>query len=123
MTRTYTVRTQFPFTGFFEPVANLPHLNVAKAGGSIPVRFSLGGNRGLAIIAPGYPTSGAIACVGIPDELASTETPGASTLTYDPVTDRYQYVWKTQKAWAGTCRQFVLKLVDGSVHSANFSFK
>jgi hypothetical protein len=31
-------------------------------------------------------------------------------------------VWKTSKAWAGTCRKFVLTLADGTVHSALFRF-
>ena len=33
------------FQGFFPPVANPPHVNVAKAGRAIPVKFSLGGTR------------------------------------------------------------------------------
>jgi hypothetical protein len=35
----------FPFRGFFQPVDNLA-LNVAKAGSGIPVKFSLGGDKG-----------------------------------------------------------------------------
>lgn len=33
-----------------------------------------------------------------------TTTPGASTLAYDPVSGTYSYVWKTDKAGAGTGR-------------------
>ena len=29
---------------------------------------------------------------------------------------------KTDKKWSGTCRDFVLKLDDGSVHTARFEF-
>jgi hypothetical protein len=29
-------------------------------------------------------------------------------------------VWKTDKAWAGTNRQLVVKLADGTSHVANF---
>jgi hypothetical protein len=51
--------TPFPFTGFFQPVdnprANDDVVNRAKAGQAIPVKFALGGNRGLAIFKPGYP--------------------------------------------------------------------
>ena len=36
--------------------------------------------------------------------------------------DQYTYVWKTNKAWAGTCRQLVVKLDDGTYHRANFNF-
>ena len=43
----------FNFTGFFQPVDNLPAINVAAAGSSIPVKFSLGGNHGPRDILPG----------------------------------------------------------------------
>jgi hypothetical protein len=33
------------------------------------------------------------------------------------------YVWKTDKAWAGTCRQLVIWFVDGTVARATFKFK
>jgi CheY-like chemotaxis protein len=39
---------------------------------------------------------------------------GGSNLTYDASSDTYTYIWKTDKAWKGTCRQFVLGLKDGS---------
>jgi hypothetical protein len=31
-------------------------------------------------------------------------------------------VWKSDKSWAGTCRQLQVKLADGSLHVANFNF-
>jgi hypothetical protein len=31
-------------------------------------------------------------------------------------------MWKTERKWAGSCREFVLKLDDGSVHVAQFEF-
>ena len=57
------------------------------------------------------------------DPLEETATPGESGLSYSPGADRYHYVWKTEKAWAGTCRQLSVKLVDNTVHSATFQFK
>ena len=36
--------------------------------------------------------------------------------------EKYTYVWKTSSAWAGTCRKFVLTLVDGTSHAALFKF-
>ena len=44
-------------------------------------------------------------------------------LTYDPVSGQYSYIWKTNKAWAGTCRQLLVTLDDGTVHKAYFKFK
>jgi hypothetical protein len=57
------------------------------------------------------------------DAIESTVTAGGSSLTYDALTDTYTYVWKTEKAWANTCRQFILGLSDGSSHRAVFQFK
>ena len=48
----YTVG--YRFSGFFPPVDNPPILNVANAGSSVPVIFSLGGNQGLAILAASF---------------------------------------------------------------------
>ena len=42
---------QCPFVGFFQPVDNLPTLNVVNAGRAIPVKFGLGGDYGLSIFA------------------------------------------------------------------------
>jgi len=124
----------YTFSGFFRPVDN-PDVatNKAKAGSAIPVRFSLGGDQGLDIFATGtdnnnntftYPTSTAITC-GSTDQLDAIEetvTAGGSSLQYDSSLDQYTYVWKTDKAWAGTCRQLVVKLDDGTYHRANFEF-
>src|SRR6185436_4110875 len=39
----------YSFTGFYQPVDNLPTLNIVNAGKAIPVKFSLGGFQGLDI--------------------------------------------------------------------------
>ncbi len=119
------VQTQpFSFNGFFPPVDNQPTLNVAKAGSAIPVKFSLGGNKGLNIFAQGYPVSTAANCGAAAESaVEETFTANSSGLTYDASADQYIYVWKTDKAWANTCRTLVVKLTDGIVHSASFQFK
>jgi hypothetical protein len=114
----------FNFTGFFQPVDNLPTLNHVKAGSAIPVKFSLHGNQGLGIFAAGYPVSRVIYCDGsAPLDDIETVTAGNSSLTYDPGSDQYIYVWKTEKSWAGQCRQLNVKLADGTEHFANLKFK
>jgi hypothetical protein len=52
-----------------------------------------------------------------------TVAAGGSSLNYDAATDQYVYVWKTDASWAGTCRQLVVRLNDGTEHRANFQFK
>ena len=118
----YTVDS---FTGFLAPVDNPTVVNVAKAGSAIPVKFSLGLNLGLGIIQPGYPLIQSIACdsTAPQDAIEQTVTANSSSLTYDATSNQYSYVWKTNSAWAGTCRQFILRLTDGTEHRANFSFK
>jgi hypothetical protein len=113
----------YTFSGFFQPVDNLPTFNVVQAGVGVPVRFSLGGDYGLNIFAAGYPDSVKIACGGAPqDAIEETVIVGASSLSYDAASDTYTYMWKTNKAWANTCRQLILRLNDGSEHKANFKF-
>ena len=115
----------FPFSGFFSPVDNPPTLNAMKAGAAVPVKFSLGGARGLDVIAANFPQSMPVACAnGAPvDVVELTLTAGKSSLSYDVATDTYTYAWKTNQAWAGTCRELTVRLSDGSVHKALFQFK
>lgn len=114
------------WNGFFDPVSN-DKLNVVNAGRAIPMKFSLGGDFGLDIFAAGYPSSHRIACpnedpVTIVNE--ETVTAGGSTLQYNPSTDTYTYVWKTDKSWANTCREFDLQLKgESTMHVAQFQFK
>jgi hypothetical protein len=114
----------FAFTGFFPPVENPPVLNNANGGSAIPVKFGLGGDRGLNIFASGSPSSQAIACDTLAPQGTVTETvtAGGSSLSYSPASNRYTYVWKTEKSWTG-CRELRLELIDGSVHTARFKFK
>ena len=124
------VRSHLSYSGFFQPVDNLPVLNVAKAGSAIPVKFGLGGNQGLKILAAGYPKSQSIPCNSTApvDGIEQTVTPGASPLTYDAKTGQYSYVWKTASSWStaaggGPCRELTVKLSDGTKHYALFKFK
>ena len=111
--------------GFASPVSSTA-FNAVRAGQSVPVKFDLGGDRGSLVLASGYPQSMEVACPDgsepvnvVPEE---TETAGGSTLSYDPATGLYTYVWKTDRAWTGTCREFALGLVDGTEHRARFQF-
>ena len=124
-TGAFTVTVLYDFTGFFSPVSNLPTLNSVNAGRAIPVKFSLSGNKGLGIFPAGTPESQQITCdTNAPvSNLEDTVTAGGSSLSYDAGSDQYNYVWKTNSAWAGTCRQLVVTLNDGTTHTAIFKFK
>jgi hypothetical protein len=112
----------YPFTGFFAPVDNPPIVNIVAAGKAIPLKFRLGGNRGLSILATGYPKSAAMTCpVKAPtDQIEQTVTAASSSLSYKSGASEYVYVWKTSKAWARSCRQLTIRLADGTDHIAYF---
>jgi hypothetical protein len=126
-TKTFTVTVHYLFAGFFSPVENPGVFNLVKGGQSVPMKFSLSGNKGLGVFGSTPPVSVQIACPGNPliNDVSEvyTLTAGDSGLTYDSVADQYKYVWKTESAWLGTCRQFTLRLNDGTEHTANFKFK
>ena len=105
-------------------MGNPPTLNQVNAGRSVPVKFNLAGNQGLSIMAAGSPYSQQVTCSGTnPTDIQETGTAGSSSLTYDASTNQYIYVWKTDSSWAGTCRQLVVTLNDGTTHTALFKFK
>lgn len=124
-TTTTTSAPIFAFTGWQPPVDNPPTVNEVNGGQAIPMKFSLGGNQGLDVIASGYPTATQLNCsTGAPVNTGTlTDTAGGSGLQYDSGTGTYTYVWKTSKSWAGTCQQFDMRLVDGTDHTALFKFK
>jgi hypothetical protein len=124
-TGSFTVTVLHNFSGFLQPVEDLPALNVANAGRAVPVKFSLSGDKGLDILAAGYPVSGRVACDAKKPGavIEKTVAAGGSGLSYDAAADRYTYVWKTNKAWTGTCRMLALRLKDGSAHFAKFRFR
>ena len=120
-----TTSMKYPFDGFGPPVDNLPAVNTMQAGRAVPLKFGLGGDYCLGILASDSPSSIQVSCdtQAVLDEVEITSAAGGSTLTYDANSGLYHYVWKTEKAWAGTCRMLSLTLDDGSTHQASFRFR
>ncbi|MFE6964996.1 PxKF domain-containing protein [Agromyces sp. NPDC057679] len=114
----------YDFAGFFRPVDMNGVVNSVKAGSAVPMKFSLGGDEGLDIIAAGYPKVTFSSCdANAPvDAVESTVTAGGSSLSYDATAGQYVYVWKSDKSWAGKCGTFELGLDDGVVRTAKFKF-
>lgn len=127
---TATLMVCYNFYGFLPPLPLVtgPNIsqsvNVTKAGSSLPIKFKLNGYQGMSIFFMGYPTSRKVSCSSGEDEepLQTIDTPGSSGLSYDPATDQYIYVWKTEKGWGGQCRQLVVRLADGKEYILNFRF-
>jgi hypothetical protein len=116
--------TLWTWGGFQSPIDPPGTLNSAKAGSVVPVKFSLDGDQGPDVLADGYPKAVPIDCDPSEptDALEEVAASSQSGLHYDALTDTYVYAWKTSKSWAGTCRELVVKLDDGSVHTADFMF-
>ncbi len=115
------LQVEYPFGGFLSPVRNAPELNSANAGSALPVKFSLTGDRGLAFLAAGSPSSRQIDCSS--KAALGSATQISSSVSYDAAADFYQFNWKTAKSWTGTCRELTVALDDASAHVAYFRFR
>jgi hypothetical protein len=115
----------YDFSGLLSPIDAAPVVNKAKAGSSVPVKFSLGADYGLDVLAEGSPSSRTVACDSgaTADDVEQTVSTNESGLTYDAASGIYTYVWKTDKKWGGSCRNLSVELADGSTQTVNFSFK
>ncbi|MEQ8235291.1 MAG: PxKF domain-containing protein [Syntrophomonadaceae bacterium] len=124
----FKITVKYDFEGFYEPINNINSPDIVigvKAGSSIPVKFSLSGDMGLDVFAPNYPASKTASFSSTPVDLIEetvTDATSNNVLQYDPKTEQYIYVWKTDKAWAGTGRQLMLKFKDGTIWTSNFEF-
>ena len=113
-----------PFSGFLPPLAGTA-LHRATAGAGVAINFTLGGDRGLNVLAAGSPSSAPVSCSS--GAVLGAATPAQSAgnvgLQYDATTGEYTYVWKTDRSWSGSCRTLSLSLTDGSTYQARFQFR
>ena len=91
-----TLGVVWPGTGFLPTLANPPAVVTWKAGNLLPAIFSLGGYRGLQVLAPGSPTSRPINCTTKAPTGAAQATSGV--LIFVPIIDVYTYTWVTTKS-------------------------
>jgi hypothetical protein len=126
---TYTVR--FTFVGFKPPVDNPPVLNIALAGSTIPVKWSLLDASGNAVSDLSAVTAVSVEPIACPnaktDTIETTVPNGLAGLTYDVAGQQFVYNWTTDKGWAGLCRRFVVQFADApngvATRYADFQFK
>jgi hypothetical protein len=128
--------TPFGFSGFQQPIDNVPAVNAVQAGATLPVKWKLQGAGGTTItstgtVAAGWPKQTQVSCstfTGMEDDVSGATT-GATTLRYDEVGGQFVYNWQTPKSgagtcWlvkmttddAGTCWRLEVMLVDGTAH-------
>jgi hypothetical protein len=104
------------------PVISAPWLNRLKPGASVPIRFTLQRDFGLDIVADGYPVSRQIRCETA-EPLSGTSPARGSQLTYNPRKEIYTYVWRTDRTWLNTCREWIIGLDQGTIHELYFDFR
>jgi hypothetical protein len=112
----YTV--VYAFTGFDSPVSLNGSIDIAKAGDSIPLKFSLHGNQGLGIVT--RTTWQAVSCADWSALGASTTAQGK--LSYSASSDRYLDVVTSDSSWKGSCRTVDLELADDTHHAVRVRF-
>lgn len=112
----------YDLTGPTAPVDAYPVVNTTKAGSAVPVKFRLGGDRGLDVLAAGYPRTVSATCSGGSDEVETTVAAGSSALRYDAASATYTYTWKTARSARG-CTDLVLRFRDGSELRARFGLR
>jgi extracellular elastinolytic metalloproteinase len=117
----------------FDNVTDQPTLNTVDAGDARPVRFRADGFGVNNLLASNSPYSRQVDCTTLrtvdpssqfitprPIPVAA-QTPGGSGLSRNSA-GVFQYPWKTDGAWEGTCRELVLTRTDGVQHRAYFRF-
>ncbi|MGZ4139916.1 MAG: PxKF domain-containing protein [Actinomycetota bacterium] len=104
----------------FEQPATPGGKTTARASSSIPVWFSLDGITDVSVVTA--LTSAPAACDGSGATGPATSVSMNGALRYDRPSDRFNFVWKTDKSWAGTCRLLEIGLNDGTTHTLLFNF-
>ena len=122
-----TQTVQYVFIGFLPPIDNLPVVNSARAGQTIPIKWQLKDANGnlvsdLGSLAANGLVSGSIAC-GSTDLVSPVEelsSPDATVFRFDGT--QFIYNWQTLKSYT-SCRLLQVRLADGTTHYAMFQFK
>ena len=108
----------YAFSGFDPPVSAGSSIGAARAGDSVPLKFSLSGNQGLGVVTqttwqPSSCTDWS--ALGLP-------TAAQARLSYGSSTDRYVDLVATDSSWKGSCRTVDVWLTDGTRHSVHVHF-
>ncbi len=118
-TATYWVR--YRWLGWDPPIGR--GSGTDEAGRTIPVKFAVTGAGGGPLVA--RVQSAGVACQGA-GPLASDDPslqPADVTVADTGRDGHGMLLWRTSGGFAGSCRQLLLQLADGSVHRVTFEFK
>jgi hypothetical protein len=119
----------YNFLGFLSPVQNPSALNAGKAGRTYPIKWQLTNYSGgyfsdLATVSGlGYYKVECNNSYAYGGETLTESATGGTVLRYDTTDNQFIYNWQTPKSPTPGCYVFVVRLIDGSVHQANFSLQ
>jgi hypothetical protein len=111
------------FGGFEAPINAPPALNSARAGSTVPTKFTLSEQGGAPDVAAVFSSQQVdcdtrLAVAGAP--FVPALTPGSRVL--ESSGNQFSFNWKTDRVWAGTCRQLIIRLQDVADPVAFFRF-
>jgi hypothetical protein len=122
---TQTMKVDYRFVGFLDPVKNDGTLNSAAAGKTIPLKWRLTDDTGAPVttLTSATITVKELSCsAGSSDTLLEEPTTGGSGLQ-NLGDGYYQLNWKAPANYARSCKTLHLSLGEGSgTHTANFAF-
>ena len=120
VTVSYGVR--FPWLGWQPPLSG-DRPNAAQAGRTIPIGFGVGGAGHANVIA--RVAVAPVACGG--SSAVAAGDPSVTAADWNVPGNHgggdSMLLWRTSKAFDGSCRQLLVQLTDGSVHRLTFSFR
>jgi hypothetical protein len=100
------------FGGFRPPIYGPPVVNVANAGSTVPVKFSVAGGAVLGV------DSQAVGC----DDLVPTGEAPAPVTGLSLSGGDYRVNWRTDADWSGTCRRLTVRIPAPADAVAYFRF-
>ena len=117
-TTTVTYWVRFPWLGWNPPIA-ASRLIPAQAGRTIPIGFAVAGAGRANVI-----SSVQVAPLSCTDA-ASPRTPATAdwSVPGNHGGGDSMLLWRTSKTFAGSCRQLIVQLTDGSAHRLAFDFR
>ena len=122
----FAIHRPFEFGGFEPPMGAR-----RNAGSTLPVQFRLLNEDGVLVtpaevldVLASTPSSRLVSCAtGATLSDHAPITVGGSGLRFDSDINTYAINWKTEKAWAGTCRELTIELIDGSTQRTTVAFE
>ncbi|MGZ4152926.1 MAG: PxKF domain-containing protein, partial [Actinomycetota bacterium] len=97
-----------------------PAVNDVAAGSAVPIWFNLGDVATMTAKASTSPTSTPVDCTSL-EPTGPTVPASVSPTGTRSSNGRVMYVWKTDKAWGGTCRTFTLGIAAPTTLYLRFS--